>query len=78
MEALDDPVGLRAFNLGTGMIDILDCQVQLVFVTFRCAAVLGAAIGQHSLQCHPVLIEERDDSVIECMSERGNSRGKNS
>src|SRR6516165_8762641 len=68
METLDDPVGLRAFDLGASVIDILHRQVELVFVMFGGAAVLGPAIGQHALQRHAVLIEERDDPVIEQVS----------
>src|SRR4029077_1442739 len=46
MEALADAVGLRALGLGAAVIDVLDRQIELVFVTFP-AAELGAAIGQH-------------------------------
>jgi hypothetical protein len=33
MEALADAVGLRALGLGPGVIDVLDGQIKLVFVT---------------------------------------------
>src|SRR5207302_8892751 len=46
MEALADAVGLRALGLGAGVVDVLDRQIELVFVAFP-AAELGAAIGQH-------------------------------
>jgi hypothetical protein len=46
MEALADAVGLRALGLGAGVIDILDRQVEFVFVALA-AAELGAAVGQH-------------------------------
>jgi hypothetical protein len=42
MEALADAVGLRALGLGAGMIDVLDGEVELVFVALA-AAELGAA-----------------------------------
>ena len=42
MEALADAVGLRALGLGAAVIDVLDRQVELVFVALV-AAELGAA-----------------------------------
>ena len=48
VEALADPVGLRMAGLGAAVIDILDGQVQLIFVMFARPAVFSAAIGQHS------------------------------
>ena len=47
VEALADAVGLRRAGLGAAVIDILDGQVQLIFVMFARPAVFGAAIGQH-------------------------------
>ena len=47
MEALADAVGLRALGLGAGVVDVLDGEIELVFVALGVAAVLGAAIGQH-------------------------------
>ena len=44
MEALADAVGLRALGLGAAVIDVLDGEVELVFVALG-AAELGAAIG---------------------------------
>src|SRR6266851_3094441 len=41
MEALADAVGLRAFRLGAGVVDVLDREVELVFVAVA-AAELGA------------------------------------
>jgi hypothetical protein len=34
-------------------------------VTLGCAAVLGAEVGQHPVERHAVLVEERDHTVIE-------------
>jgi hypothetical protein len=39
VEALDDAVGLRALGLGSGMVDVFDSEIELVFV-----AVVGSAI----------------------------------
>ena len=44
MEALADAVGLRAFGLGAAVIDVLDGEVELVFMALS-AAELGAPIG---------------------------------
>ena len=45
MEALADSVCLRALGLGAAVIDVLDRQIELVFMALG-AAKLGAAIGQ--------------------------------
>jgi hypothetical protein len=45
VEPLADAVGLRAFGSRSRVIDILDCQVELVFVALGIAAILGAAVG---------------------------------
>ena len=49
MEALADTVGLRALGLGAGVVDVLDRQVELVFVALV-AAKLGPAIGQGTVR----------------------------
>ena len=41
MKALDDAVGLRAFDLGAGVIDVLHRQVEPVLVPLGGAGVLG-------------------------------------
>src|SRR5215212_1137019 len=64
METLADAVGLRALGLGAGVVDVLDRQVELVFVAVA-AAELGAAVGQHARQPDAVLVIERHDPVIE-------------
>ncbi len=72
MEALDDAVGLRALGLGSGVVDILDRQIELVFVAVVGPAVLGPTVGD------VVLLVERDHPVVEqvCGGERGLSIGK--
>ena len=45
VEALADTIGLRALGLGARMIDVLDRKVKLVFVSFRIAAELAAAVS---------------------------------
>jgi hypothetical protein len=73
VEPLDDTVGLRAAGLGAGVVDVLDRQVELVFVPVVGAAELGAAVGEQPLQRHAVLLEERDDPVVEQIG--GGDRG---
>lgn len=51
--------GLRALGLGARVIDVLDREVQLVFVMLGVAAILGTAIGQHPAQDDAVLLKER-------------------
>jgi hypothetical protein len=65
MEALADAVGLRAFGFGPGVIDVLDSQVEFVFVPFRVAAVFGSPVGQHPAEPDVVLIEERHHTVVQ-------------
>ena len=70
VEALADAVGLRALGLGARVIDVLDREVELVFVPLRIAAVLAAAVGQHAQQLDVVLLEERDHAIVEQIGRR--------
>jgi len=45
VESFNDAICLRTLGLGTGVVDVLDRQVEFVFVMLRIAAILGAAIG---------------------------------
>ena len=47
MEAFTDAVRLRALGLSVRVIDVLDCEIQLVLVPFGIAAELAAvaAVG---------------------------------
>ena len=47
MEALADAIGLRALGLGAAVIDVLDREVELVFVALG-AAKFSATISQHA------------------------------
>ena len=58
MDALANAIGLRALGLGAGMVDVLNGEIELVFVALR-AAKLGAAIGQHARQADAVLVNQR-------------------
>src|SRR5271165_4135373 len=73
VEALDDAVGLRAPGLGSGVVDVLDRQIELVFVAVMRSAKFGSAIGEHALQGNVVLLVERDHAVVEQVG--GGERG---
>ena len=46
MEAFTDAVRLWALGLGARVIDVLDCEIQLVLVPFGIATELAAAVGR--------------------------------
>ena len=48
VEPFTDAVGLRALGLGARVIDVLDCEIQLVLVPFGIATELAAAVGEHA------------------------------
>ncbi len=60
-----DPVGLGPLSLGPGMVDILNCQVQLILMTLRCPAVLSPPIRKNSQQRYFVFLKEWKHPVIE-------------
>src|SRR5262245_23765095 len=72
MEALTDSIGLRALGLGAAVVDVLDGEVELVFMALG-PAKLGAAIGQHARQPYTVLVIDRHHPVVEDLgsSDRG-------
>jgi len=65
MEPLGDAIGLRALGLGARMVDVLDRQIELIFVVLRVAAIFRAAIGQHAAELHLVGVVERHDPIVE-------------
>jgi len=65
VEPLDDAVGLRASRLGAAVVDVLDREVEFVFVGLGGAAVFGAAVGQHPAQLEFLLVEEGHDAIVE-------------
>ena len=64
MEAFADAIGLRALGFGAAVVDVLDGQVELVFVALI-ATELGAAVGQQPRQPDAVLVIKRHHPVIE-------------
>src|SRR5512133_1153977 len=70
VEPFTDAVRLRALGLGARVIDVLNREIQLVFVPFGVAAELAAAISQHAQQLDIVLLEERQHTVVEEIGRR--------
>ena len=76
MEALIDAIGLRAVGLGSGVIDVLNGQVELIGMVLWPAAptsrgsliVLRSPICQDALQLDTLLIKEGNHTVIEQIS----------
>src|ERR1700756_263360 len=65
VEALADPIGLRTFGLGAGMINVLDREVELILVPLRVPAVFAPPVGQHAQQLDSLAIEEWKHTIIE-------------
>ena len=65
VEALDDSIGLRALGLGSGVVHILDREIELVLVVLRVSAIFRASVGQHAAQPDLVLIIEGHHTVVE-------------
>jgi hypothetical protein len=55
------------------MVDILERQVELIFVALGVAAIFRAAISQHAAEPHPPRIIERHDAIVDEIS-RGDGR----
>ena len=70
MESLTDSIRLRALGLGAGVIDILDCEVELLLMPLRVATIFAAAAGQHAQQLNVMAIEEGNDSIIQEVGRR--------
>jgi len=70
VEAFTNAVRLRALGLGARVIDVLDREIELVFVPFGIAAELAAAVSQHAQELDLVLLEERQHTVIEQIGRR--------
>jgi hypothetical protein len=65
VETLDDAVGLRTPGLGSGVIDVLDGEIEFVFMPLGITAIFGSAIGEHALQRDAVLLVEGDHPVVQ-------------
>lgn len=65
VEALADPIRLRARGLGARMIKVLNREVELILVPLRVAAVFAAAVGKRAQQFDSLAVEERKHTIIE-------------
>lgn len=65
MKALTDAVGLWRFGLCLRVVDILNSQVELIFVALPIATVFSASVRQDTQQSDVVLVIPGDDTVIE-------------
>ena len=65
VEPLNNSIRLRAFGLGARVIDILERQVELIFMMLGIAAIFRATIGQHAAELHLVGVVEGHDPIVE-------------
>ena len=65
MEPLNNSIRLRAFGLGARVIDILERQVELIFMMLGIAAIFRATIGQHAAELHLVGVVEGHDAIVD-------------
>ena len=68
VEPLGDSVGLWALGLGARVVDVLERQIELVFVMLRIAAIFRAPIGQDATELNLVGVIERHDAIVEEIS----------
>ncbi|KFI17852.1 hypothetical protein IB75_17990, partial [Nitrosococcus oceani C-27] len=65
VESLANTVGLRMIGFRFGMLNVVQCQIELVIVILRLAAIFGTAISQDADDAHALLSEERQYPVVE-------------
>jgi hypothetical protein len=65
MEAFAYCVGLRAFGVSPGGIDVLNRQIEFVFVMLRVAAIFRAPVGQNAAKPHIASVVDGGDAVID-------------
>jgi len=58
VEPLANTISLGRFHLGFGMVDIIDCQEELVVMLVDTAAIFRAAIGQNAQHRQVVFLIE--------------------
>ena len=52
------------------MVDILERQIEFVFMVLRVAAIFRAAIGQHAAELHLMAVVERHDAIVKKIGRR--------
>jgi len=65
LRSQDAAHGCRSLGFRSGMVDVLDGEIELVVVMLGIAAVFRSAIGQHALQFYAFFVEEGNDAVIQ-------------
>ena len=73
METLADAIGLRMAHLGLGMLNVIECQIQLKVMAVGPATIFCAAVGQDTQHRHPLLGKARQHPIIEQIG-RGDRR----
>src|SRR5690606_5749298 len=70
MEALTNAIGLWRHGLGVCVVDVIDCQVQLIVVMINPSAELSTPVCQYAQYRQVVLFVEWHYLVIEQVSRR--------
>jgi len=65
MESLNDAIRLRAFCFCPRVVNVLDCEIELVFMPLGIAAVFRSAVGEHAEQLNTLLLKEGKYSVVQ-------------
>ena len=65
MEALADAIRLRRLHFSFGVINIVDCQKQLIVMSICSSAVFGASISQHPKHRQVMRFKEWQHAIIE-------------
>ena len=73
VEPFTDPVGLGMPRLGACVIDVLHREIELILMALRCPAIFGSTVGEDPVHRNLVLLEERQDPIIQKL--RGRHRG---
>ena len=68
VEAFADAVGLWMVDFGSGMLNVVQRQVELVIVVLRFAAIFGTTVGQDADDSHALHGKERQHPIIEQIS----------
>ena len=70
VKPLANAVGLWMLDLGSGVLDVFQVQIQLKLVLLSIAAVLAASVSEDAQQWYILLIIKRYYPVIEQISSR--------
>ena len=65
VEAFTDAVRLWAFRLDFGVVDVLNGQIQFIFMCFPVATVFSSPVSEHPHEFQVMLLEEGYHTVIE-------------